>query len=125
MKIEHILIVEDDDEQRDLYALSVQKIGGWSVDLAATGVQALAMLEVRRPDVIVLDVNIPEMTGPEIFSKMRALPATDDVPIIFITALTGDKELADPKVLEPAGIIQKPIELRDFPTQLRRITEAI
>ncbi len=125
MKIQHILIVEDDVEQRDLYALSARKIGGWSVDLATTGVEALMLVEQRRPDVVVLDVNIPEMAGPEIYSKMRALPATQDVPIVFITAHCGDPELAELKLLEPAGIIQKPIELREFPTQLRRIVEAV
>jgi CheY-like chemotaxis protein len=53
-----------------------------------------------------LDVNIPEMSGPEIFSRLRALPAADEVPIVFMTAHCGDEEL---DLLGPAGVIEKPI----------------
>ena len=75
MEIERILIVDDDSEQRALYALSAEKVGGWHVDLAASGAEALARIGDQRPDVIVLDVVMPEMSGPEVFARMRALPA--------------------------------------------------
>jgi CheY-like chemotaxis protein len=83
-------ILAVDDNPENLRLLS-SMLGGYGFDLrlVTSGRQALAATESDPPDLVLLDINMPEMNGYEVCEHLKALPAAADVPVIFLTAL-GD-----------------------------------
>ena len=118
-----ILIVEDNEENRD--ALSRRLIRrGFETVFAVDGHQGVAMAATELPDLILMDMNLPELDGWEATRQIRATETTKDIPVIALTAhaLTGDKERA----LE-AGCTNyhtKPVELPKLLEQIEAILNA-
>lgn len=81
----HILVVDD---ERDLVELLVYNLGkaGFETSTASTGRQALETIAARRPDLVLLDVMLPELSGTEVASRVRTNPVTASLPIIMLTA---------------------------------------
>jgi pilus assembly protein CpaE len=84
---EKILLVDDDMDTLRLVGLMLQR-QGYEVRAASNGLQALSLAQAELPDLILLDVMMPEMDGYEVARRMRADPATAEVPIIMFTAKT-------------------------------------
>ena len=82
----HVLIVDDDVIMRDMARESLTKVG-FSVSEAENGVRALQALEKLRPDIILMDVMMPEMDGFATACAVRQLPGFEMVPILIMTAL--------------------------------------
>lgn len=90
-----VLLVEDNEENRD--ALSRRLVRrGYEVAIAVDGKQGLDMARAGTPDVILLDMNLPEMDGWEVAGALKADQATSTIPIIALTAhaMSGDREKA-------------------------------
>ncbi|MCY7299130.1 MAG: response regulator transcription factor [Ilumatobacteraceae bacterium] len=83
MSAARLVVVEDDDSIRDLLGAGL-RFAGYDLQTVANGVGALQLVTETRPDLIVLDVNLPDMDGFEVCRRLRA--AGDDVPVIFLTA---------------------------------------
>ena len=84
-----VLVVEDEPDIRDLLAFHLER-GGYQVTRAATGPEALRQLRAAPPDLVVLDLMLPEMDGLEVCRRLRADPATAGLPVIMLTA-KGDE----------------------------------
>lgn len=80
-----ILIVDDDPVIRRLLQLNF-RLEGFVVDVAARGDEALEMVGATPPDAIVLDVTMPDMDGWEVARQLRAVPASQTLPIVFLSA---------------------------------------
>jgi CheY-like chemotaxis protein len=115
-----ILIVEDNEENRDALARRLQR-RGFEVVIAADGKQGVALALAEKPDVVLMDMNLPELDGCEVTRRIRAAPATQALPVIALTAhaMAGDRE----KALE-AGCTDYHTKPVDFPRLLEQI-EAI
>lgn len=114
-----ILVVDDEDDIREVATLSLQSVGGWDVRQARSGADALAAVSEERFDAILLDVMMPELDGPSTFAALRATGVIDDVPVIFLTAKV---QPADTRMLEAtgaAGIIAKPFDPMQLSDQVR------
>ena len=87
-----ILVVDDEAEVRELMRRGLEK-NGWTVDEAENGKAALACLDEMVPDLILLDLNMPEMDGFELLERLRATPAWHDVPVVVLSGrdLTADE----------------------------------
>lgn len=83
MSATRLVVVEDDDSIRDLLGAGL-RFAGYDVKTVANGAGALQLITEARPDLIILDVNLPDMDGFEVCRRLRA--AGDDVPVIFLTA---------------------------------------
>lgn len=83
-----ILIVDDDPDMVELLRIALTE-AGYSTCTASTGTEALAAAERSSPDLVVLDLLLPEMNGFNVCEKLRRNPATASVPIIMITVLPG------------------------------------
>jgi CheY-like chemotaxis protein len=103
-----ILAVDDDDEIREIVALALEVMGGWTVLSADGGVRGLELAREHRPDVVLLDVMMPEMDGPTMFSRMQADRELRDIPVVLLTAKVqvGNVQVWDS--LAVAGVIPKP-----------------
>ena len=80
-----ILVVDDEEDLRDLLDLQLRR-EGFQTTLAATGGEALALLQQIRPALIVLDLMLPDLTGTEVCRRVRSNPDLADIPIIMLTA---------------------------------------
>ncbi len=88
----YILLV--DDTEANLRVLGpLLRAEGWAVAAATRGAQALSIIAQRRPDLVLLDVMMPEMDGFEVCRRLRADPALHDLPVLFITALTEEESI--------------------------------
>lgn len=115
-----ILVVDDNAINRQL-AVYLLKKGGYNVFEAESGRQAFTFLNGKIPDVILLDIQLPEMDGVEILKRIRSNVLTRDITVIALTAYTmrGDKEK-----FEAAGFdayLPKPIEPKTFAKQILEI----
>lgn len=81
-----ILVVDDEDDIREVAALSLESVAGWEVMTASSGSQALARAAEFQPDAILLDVMMPGMDGPATFHELRKNPATARIPVLLLTA---------------------------------------
>ena len=80
-----ILLVEDSSDCRELLALLFSR-SGYHVIEAATGLDAVDQTHATRPDVIIMDLRLPKMTGDEATARLKADPSTRDIPVIVWTA---------------------------------------
>lgn len=81
-----VLIIDDEDDIREVAALSLESVAGWDVVMASSGAQGLARAIEHQPDAILLDVMMPGMDGPSTFRELRANPATAKIPVLLLTA---------------------------------------
>jgi two-component system, OmpR family, response regulator len=87
-----LVVVEDDDSIRELLGAGL-RFARYDVRTAADGVEALQVINASAPDLVVLDVNLPDMDGFEVCRRLRA--AGDDVPVIFLTARADTEDLRE------------------------------
>lgn len=111
-----ILIV--DDEPNNLLLLRHILHEQYQLTLALNGEQALGLLLVDRPDIVLLDVMMPGMDGYEVCRKLKANPATQEIPVIFISALNSTRDEAQAFDAGAVDYIPKPVS---SPVVLRRI----
>ena len=88
----YILLVDDTESNLRLLG-PLLRAEGWSVAAATRGEQALQLIRQRLPDLVLLDVMMPDMDGFEVCRRLRADPATRDLPVLFITALTDEESI--------------------------------
>lgn len=87
-----ILIAEDERDIRDLIVFTLQ-FAGYQVAAAANGEEAVNMARQNKPDLILMDVRMPRMTGYEACALMKADPDLRDVPVVFLSAKGQDSEI--------------------------------
>lgn len=119
--LKRILYVEDDDPIRAVGVLTLQAVGGFEVVECATGAAAIAAAPSARADLILLDVMMPSMDGPETLARLRAIPATAQTPAVFLTAMVQPAEVARLLALGAAGVIAKPFDPMTLPARLREL----
>ncbi|MEH6727917.1 MAG: response regulator [Hyphomicrobiales bacterium] len=108
--LKRILIVEDDESIAEIVELTLEDLGGFEVFHCSSGDYALDMLRKHRPQLVLLDVMMPRMDGPETLRQMRLCPEFDDIPVIFVTARAQVHEQAQYASIGAAGIIVKPFD---------------
>jgi two-component system OmpR family response regulator len=120
-----VLLVDDEPDIRRIGQISLEHVGQWTVVQAQSGLQALTLAANERPDVILLDVMMPELDGPGTFARLREDPATASIPVIFMTAKAQPHEVASYRALGAAGVIAKPFDPMSLPGEIRSIVEAL
>jgi len=108
-----LLVVEDDTVLRDLYRVTLS-LSKFAVHACEDGLDALHYLDQSRPDVIVLDLDLPRIPGTVLYEDIRARPRADRVPIIVVTGM------ADVPALPGAVVVRKPVT----PDELIKVIEA-
>jgi CheY-like chemotaxis protein len=119
--VAYILIVDDEP---DLVTLLTDQIGmlGHEVAVARDGVEGVQLALKRRPDVVVTDVIMPNMDGPEMLMELRRRPETRDVPVIALTVLADARTQMRMANLGVVGFLAKPYSLRDLAQEIDRAT---
>ncbi len=116
-----VLYIDDEADIRELAQFSLELDAGLEVRTAASGAEALASLDEFRPGVILLDVMMPKMDGPEVLEVLRATPEHAATPVIFVTARAFSEERDRLMALGAAGVITKPFDPISFAQDVRDI----
>lgn len=93
MAAKKILVVDDEAGFARLLKLNLEGTGKFEVQTENKGSQALNTARSFRPDLILLDIIMPDMDGSEVANRLKNDPATRNIPILFLTALVKDKEI--------------------------------
>ncbi|MCL2451403.1 response regulator [Candidatus Saccharibacteria bacterium] len=110
----NIAIIEDDQAIAQMYRMKFES-EGFTIEIAEDGKSGLEMVSRHMPDLILLDIQMPEMNGVEALRRIRKLPGGQDVPVIVLTNL-GQQEA--PKDLESLGIDSYIIKANLTPSQV-------
>jgi two-component system, cell cycle response regulator DivK len=114
-----ILYIEDNTDNRTLIR-RILVVEGYTIAEAANAIDALQKLETIHPDLILMDINMPDVDGYTLTAQIRGKPGFESVPIVALTAnvMRGDRE----RSLEAGcdGYIQKPIDIDLLPQQIER-----
>lgn len=114
-----VLIVED--EAVILRLLEVNfRLAGFEVETAARGEEALAKATADPPDVAILDIMLPGLSGIEVCQRLRAAPETAEVPVIMLSARTQDEERERSYALGVVAYVTKPFEPAELVEVVRR-----
>lgn len=105
-----ILIVDDEDDIREVAQLCLEVIGEWEVTPVSSGQQALQLAPGLQPDVILMDVMMPELDGPSTFRLLQQNEATRAIPVILLTAKVQASDRKQFEELGVAGVIAKPFD---------------
>jgi DNA-binding response OmpR family regulator len=116
-----VLIVEDEQDIATLIQHTLEKIGGIQVDLVASGDAALRAVAEQPPDLILLDLNLPVLSGVEVCRILRGRPATARVPIIMLTARTSESDRVSGLDVGADDYITKPFSLRELAARVRAV----
>ncbi len=119
---ELILIVEDNDKNLKLVR-DVLRFKGYRTIEAVTAGQAISLAGEHHPDLILMDIQLPDMDGSTALTQLRAEPSTANIPVVALTAqaMGGDRE----RLLGAGfdGYLTKPISIKEFPDQVRQFCE--
>lgn len=113
-----VLYVEDNPDNRKLVK-RVLMVEDFVVHLAVDGSSALEFVQHTTPDIILMDINLPEMDGYEVTGKMRQMPHLVDIPIVALTANVMKQDKEKTKEAGCDGFIGKPIDIDLLPQQVR------
>lgn len=115
-----ILVIDDEDDIREVAALSLETVAGWQVYMANSGTQGLARAIDLQPDAILLDVMMPGMDGPTTFRELRRNPATSAIPVLLLTAKVQGSDQRRFADLGVEAILFKPFDPLTLSTQIAK-----
>jgi CheY-like chemotaxis protein len=105
-----ILIIDDEDDIREVAALSLEATAGWEIIAANSGAAGIKAAAEQKPDAILMDVMMPGMDGPTTFRQMQQNPNISGIPVLLLTAKVqgvDQRRFAD---LGVAGVLFKPFD---------------
>lgn len=119
-----ILYVEDDPSIQQVGRLSLERVGGFTTRTCGSGAEAVACAPEFRPDLVLLDVMMPDMDGTETLARLRSLAGLEAVPVIFLTAKVQPRERDRLLSLGAIGVVAKPFDPMSLPSEIRAMWAA-
>lgn len=119
-----VLLVDDDPDIRKIGALSLVAVGGFLVEVAESGAEAIAKGAEQAPDLILLDIMMPGMDGVATLAELRKLPGLAGTPVVFFTARVQRAEVEELVALGAMGVIGKPFDPMTLASQVRALLAA-
>ena len=108
--LQRILHIEDEEDIRTIAKLTLEALGGFTVESCGSGPEAIAAAPHFKPDMILLDVMMPGMDGPMTLAELRKLPGTQRTPVIFMTAKAQPHEIVKFRELGAVDVVTKPFD---------------
>lgn len=120
-ELTRILYVEDDPDIQAIAIMVLETINGFILEACSSGSDALSKAVAFQPDLVLLDVMMPGMNGPETLKGLRAFPELEKTPVVFMTAKVQPQEVEDYLNLGAVGVIAKPFDPMTLAQELRDI----
>jgi len=119
--LNRILYAEDEPDISQVAKLALETVGGFQVEVYSNGRLALEAVPRVKPDLILLDVMMPEMDGPSTLKALRETPGIKDIPVIFMTAKVQPSEIQGYKDLGAIDVISKPFDPMSLSDRINEI----
>ena len=119
-----ILLIDDDPDLLLITKVILEKTAGFHVLQALTGTEALEIARREGPDVVLMDVMMPDMNGPELLTKFRQEASLKDIPVVFLTGKSDPVQVASLGRLGVQGVIGKPFQPLELADRLLAILKA-
>ena len=116
-----VLVVEDEQDIAGLIKHTLERSGDGQVEIVSSGDAALRAVTERPPDLVILDLNLPVLSGTEVCRILRGRPATANLPIIMLTARTGESDRVTGLDLGADDYVTKPFSLRELGARVRAV----
>ncbi len=116
-----VLVVEDEHDIAGLIKHALERAGDGQVQIVSSGDAALRAITEQPPDVIILDLNLPVLSGTEVCRIVRSRPATANIPIIMLTARTTEADRVTGLDLGADDYVTKPFSLRELAARVRAV----
>lgn len=116
-----ILIIDDEDDIREVAQLTLEAVGGFEVFTAESGSEGIIKAETEQPDAILLDVMMPEMDGITTFKQLQANSLTSNIPVILLTAKVQASDQRRFAELGIIGMVPKPFDPMTLTDQVAEV----
>ena len=120
-RIARVLVVEDEQDIAGLIKHALERSGEMQASIVASGEAALRAVSEQPPDVVILDLNLPVVSGTEVCRILRSKPATANIPIIMLTARTAESDRVAGLDLGADDYVTKPFSLRELAARVRAV----
>ena len=118
-----VLIIDDEEDIRDVAGLTLELTEGWTIETADSGARGIERARNFRPDAILLDVMMPDLDGPATFRALQSSDDTREIPVIFLTAKVQPADLRKFTQLGVRGVIGKPFDPLKLAAQIGDLLE--
>ena len=105
-----VLIIDDEDDIREVAALSLEATAGWEILTARSGAEGMRIAAAEQPDAILMDVMMPGVDGPTTFRSMQQDPSISQIPVLFLTAKVQGVDQRRFAGLGVAAVLFKPFD---------------
>lgn len=120
----NILIIDDEEDVKEIVQMGLEMAADWNVITASTGKEGLELAVTKQPEVILLDLMMPEWDGKETLKYLKANLNTASIPVILMTAKTQSAIALELSKLDLAGVITKPFRPLELPEQINNILQS-
>ena len=121
--IPHVLCVDDDPDILSIASMSLETVGGFKVSCCSSGAEAIERIDEINPDIILLDVMMPMVSGPETLKRLKSTTTAERTPIVFMTARVQQKEIEEYIQIGAAAVLHKPFDPMQLSSQLKEILQ--
>lgn len=119
--IELIFHVDDDEDILELARMSLEMVGGFNIEQANDPVLGLENIRGLKPTLLLFDVMMPGLTGPQLFQEIRKLDGYENLPVIFMTAKAQALQTDELRGDGVIGVVPKPFDPMELPDLIREI----
>ncbi|MDD5475948.1 MAG: response regulator [Syntrophales bacterium] len=124
MAVKKLLIIDDEPDLCRVLKKNLEALGDFEVFTATDGTDGLKLAKKERPDLILLDIIMPDMSGTEVAEELLEHPLTRTIPIIFVTAIVSQSEMLDSDgYIGNRLFIPKPIDMDDLLVKINTLLE--
>lgn len=120
-QLERLMYIEDEPDIRLVAEIALTQVAGFNVKICKDGNEGIEAINDFKPQLVLLDVMMPGMDGPQILTKIKALDEFKHIPIVFITAKAQTEEITKLKKLGAESVITKPFNPMTLGDDIRTI----
>lgn len=113
-------IVVDDNANNLMLEKDLLEVAGFEVFEATNGADSIAIIRKEKPDIVIMDIRLPDMNGTEVIKILRKDKDFSDIPVVFVTASVLEKERREILAILNSGYMRKPIDTRTFAKEISK-----
>lgn len=121
ISLQRILLADDEPDILEISRIALETVGGFEVSVCSSGRALLERLTDFEPDLIIVDVLMPDMTGPDVLQEVRRRPELNKVPVVYLTGVIQEEELEELRETGVAEVILKPFDPMTLADRINQI----